>query len=78
MASCFRITLVLLAFCMCTRAKFYVIDDLVGLGRRFDGIGGLSGGGVKFLCVNVFKPVAMHVSNLTSVISSLHRLRLDF
>ena len=25
----------------------YVIDDSVGLGRRFDGIGGLSGGGVS-------------------------------
>jgi galactosylceramidase len=26
-------------------AQFYVIDDSAGLGRRFDGIGGLSGGG---------------------------------
>ena len=25
----------------------YVLDDSVGLGRRFDGIGGLSGGGVS-------------------------------
>ena len=25
----------------------YVLDDSTGLGRRFDGIGGLSGGGVK-------------------------------
>ena len=25
----------------------YVIDDTGGLGRRFDGIGGLSGGGVS-------------------------------
>lgn len=24
----------------------YVFDDTVGLGRRFDGVGGLSGGGV--------------------------------
>ena len=25
----------------------YMIDDTPGLGRRFDGIGGLSGGGVS-------------------------------
>ena len=25
----------------------YIIDDTQGLGRRFDGIGGLSGGGVS-------------------------------
>ena len=30
-----------------TAAKVYVVDDSVGLGRRFDGIGGLSGGGVS-------------------------------
>jgi len=28
-------------------AQFYVIDDRIGLGREFDGIGGLSGGGVS-------------------------------
>lgn len=28
-------------------ADDYVLDDNVGLGRRFDGIGGLSGGGVS-------------------------------
>lgn len=28
-------------------AEFYVIDDKIGLGREFDGIGGLSGGGVS-------------------------------
>lgn len=28
-------------------AEFYVIDDRNGLGREFDGIGGLSGGGVS-------------------------------
>ncbi len=27
----------------------YNVDDSVGLGRRFDGIGGLSGGGVSSL-----------------------------
>lgn len=28
-------------------APIYPLDDSVGLGRRFDGIGGLSGGGVS-------------------------------
>ena len=28
----------------------YDVDDSVGLGRKFDGIGGLSGGGVTILC----------------------------
>ena len=26
----------------------YIVDDTAGLGRRFDGIGGLSGGGVSW------------------------------
>ena len=30
-------------------AHVYIVDDYEGLGRRFDGIGGLSGGGVRFL-----------------------------
>jgi len=30
-----------------SRAQTYVVDDSVGLGRQFDGIGGLSGGGVS-------------------------------
>ncbi len=42
-------------------AEFYVIDDRSGLGREFDGIGGLSGGGVNH--DNVF--------NLTNVICIL-------
>ena len=29
-------------------AHVYTVDDSEGLGRRFDGIGGLSGGGVRF------------------------------
>ncbi len=33
-------------------AGSYSLDDSVGLGRRFDGIGGLSGGGVR-LCDKV-------------------------
>ena len=27
--------------------EFYVIDDSVGFGRRFDGVGAISGGGVR-------------------------------
>ena len=27
-------------------SQTYVLDDSIGLGRQFDGIGGLSGGGV--------------------------------
>ncbi len=42
-------------------AEFYLIDDRSGLGREFDGIGGLSGGGVSH--DNVF--------NLTNVICIL-------
>lgn len=31
-----------------SRGDNYVLDDKSGLGRTFDGIGGLSGGGVSF------------------------------
>ena len=39
-------------------AKQYIVDDSVGVERRFDGIGGLSGGGVKpvnflFTCFDI-------------------------
>lgn len=39
----FVLLLLLAAVCLCRAA--YIIDFNVGLGRRFDGIGGLSGGG---------------------------------
>ena len=32
-----------------TRGASYTLDDSGGLGRRFDGIGGLSGGGVSII-----------------------------
>ena len=35
----------------------YLIDDSIGLGRRFDGIGGLSGGGVSNNHVSCVCPV---------------------
>ena len=37
----------LLGLCLRVSAETYVVDASVGLGRRFDGIGGLSGGGVS-------------------------------
>ena len=37
----------LLGLCLPVSAGTYVVDASVGLGRRFDGIGGLSGGGVS-------------------------------
>ncbi len=38
---------VLIALCSGAAAQTYVLDDTGGLGRVFDGIGGLSGGGVS-------------------------------
>ncbi|KAL5460123.1 hypothetical protein EMCRGX_G033550 [Ephydatia muelleri] len=39
------VVLLLLGFFSSIQCQTYVLDDSVGLGRRFDGIGGLSGGG---------------------------------
>lgn len=39
--------LFIISFSLGCFAEFYVIDDRIGLGREFDGIGGLSGGGVS-------------------------------
>jgi len=36
-------------------AQEYVIDDSVGRGRRFDGVGAISGGGVRVSDVNSIK-----------------------
>ena len=38
-----------LTFVTVAETDTYVIDDHNGLGRRFDGIGGISGGGVSAL-----------------------------
>ena len=40
--------LVVLALANNNACAGYVIDDSVGLGRMFNGIGGLSGGGVSY------------------------------
>ncbi|KAG9344724.1 hypothetical protein JZ751_010411 [Albula glossodonta] len=51
-----RILWVLWYACLCN-AESYVLDDKVGLGREFDGIGGLSGGGATTrLLVNYAEP----------------------
>ena len=54
MAAFFSLTAHVVAFLFLSFSPHsfgYVIDDSVGLGRRFDGIGGLSGGvsGVVFV-----------------------------
>ena len=59
---------VLLVATIAAADESYILDDSVGLGRRFDGIGGLSGGGVscstrKSLCrssVVVHKTAPFH------------------
>lgn len=64
MATCYFVisgyfvTLVFNALCVGRiNAEFYVLDDQLGLGRRFDGIGGLSGGGATTrLLVNYDEP----------------------
>ena len=40
--------LVILALTIDNVCAVYVIDDSIGLGRMFNGIGGLSGGGVSY------------------------------
>ena len=45
--TCTALLRVLLLALTLGHARVYVVDDSEGLGRRFDGIGGLSGGGVR-------------------------------
>ena len=45
--TCTTLLHVLLLALTLGHARVYVVDDSEGLGRRFDGIGGLSGGGVR-------------------------------
>ena len=48
MSSRTLLLLVSLVWLFAASSQSYVLDDSVGLGRRFDGIGGLSGGGVSY------------------------------
>ncbi|XP_064195389.1 galactocerebrosidase-like isoform X1 [Anguilla rostrata] len=46
-----------LSYVWCCYTESYVLDDKIGLGRQFDGIGGLSGGGATSrLLVNYAEP----------------------
>ena len=49
--SAFLVLLLLISCVLKSVRAQYVVDDSAGLGRRFDGIGGLSGGGVsRWIC----------------------------
>lgn len=45
-----------ISFCIlvCSADNNYFIDDTGGFGRTFDGIGGLSGGGVRATFIGAF------------------------
>lgn len=43
---------------LCSGDKTYMLDDSAGFGRTFDGIGGLSGGGVRATFTQSWKPVS--------------------
>uniref|UniRef100_A0A8C1T0J6 Galactocerebrosidase n=1 Tax=Cyprinus carpio TaxID=7962 RepID=A0A8C1T0J6_CYPCA len=62
-------------------AEFYVIDDRIGLGREFDGIGGLSGGGATSrLLVNYEEPYRSHILDFLfkpNFGASLHILKVE-
>ena len=60
-----------LVFGLVTLCQSYTIDDSSGLGRRFDGIGGLSGGGVS-ICTNY--RLLKAVLNLRLVLLFPHKL----
>ena len=47
--------------CQRVGAQTYVLDDSAGLGRRFDGIGGLSGGGV-IVTINNYGIHLLHIT----------------
>lgn len=49
-------------------AQTYVVDDTVGLGRQFDGIGGLSGGGVSlYLNIKLKSSFRIQVFNFARI-----------
>lgn len=62
-------------------AQFYVIDDRIGLGREFDGIGGLSGGGATSrLLVNYEEPYRSQILDYLfkpNFGASLHILKVE-
>ncbi|KAJ7990875.1 hypothetical protein DPEC_G00291440 [Dallia pectoralis] len=82
-AMAFKVSLVV-AFCMCLglcMSERYVLDDKVGLGRVFDGIGGLSGGGATSrLLVNYAEPYRSQILDYLfkpQFGASLHILKVE-
>uniref|UniRef100_A0AAY4AYC7 Galactocerebrosidase n=1 Tax=Denticeps clupeoides TaxID=299321 RepID=A0AAY4AYC7_9TELE len=70
-------SLLVFYLCFCrNRADFYVFDDKIGLGRRFDGIGGLSGGGVTSLSLKMNKTRKANCLE-TYFGASLHILKVE-
>ncbi|KAI2651722.1 Galactocerebrosidase [Labeo rohita] len=75
-------SLLFIIFCIvgCS-AEFYVIDDRIGLGREFDGIGGLSGGGATSrLLVNYEEPYRSQILDFLfkpNFGASLHILKVE-
>lgn len=73
--------LFVISFILKSSANFYVIDDRVGLGREFDGIGGLSGGGATSrLLVNYEEPYRGQILDFLfkpSFGASLHILKVE-
>ncbi|XP_041132661.1 galactocerebrosidase-like isoform X2 [Polyodon spathula] len=74
----------LVIFCSCVfvcRAQSYILDDEKGLGREFDGIGGLSGGGATSrLLVNYPEPYRSQVLDYLfkpNFGASLHILKVE-
>ncbi|XP_030626574.1 galactocerebrosidase [Chanos chanos] len=72
---------ILSTFSLLCAAEFYVLDDRVGLGRRFDGIGGLSGGGATSrLLVNYEEPYRSQILDYLfkpNFGASLHILKVE-
>ncbi|CAB1335486.1 unnamed protein product [Coregonus sp. 'balchen'] len=71
---------VCLCFDLCT-SESYVLDDTIGLGREFDGIGGLSGGGATSrLLVNYAEPYRSQIMDYLfkpNFGASLHILKVE-
>uniref|UniRef100_A0A672T5C4 Galactosylceramidase a n=1 Tax=Sinocyclocheilus grahami TaxID=75366 RepID=A0A672T5C4_SINGR len=77
-AHCLRVIISCILGCS---AEFCVIDDRVGLGREFDGIGGLSGGGATSrLLVNYEEPYRSQILDFLfkpNFGASLHILKVE-
>ncbi|CAL8271411.1 unnamed protein product [Merluccius merluccius] len=74
-------TVLLLVHCLSVASDRYVLDDKVGLGREFDGIGGLSGGGATSrLLVNYAEPYRSQILDYLfkpNFGASLHILKVE-